>query len=79
MAASRTARGAPWSSRILCASKGEEEEEEGAEKDMEYVDKAVVVAEVVSSSASRLSAELRPVDMAVTSVSRCVVMSVHEY
>ena len=43
---------------------------------MEYVDKAVVVAEVVSSSASRLSAELRPVDMAVTSVSRCVVVGV---
>ena len=44
------------------------------EEDMEYVDKAVVVAEVVSSSASRLSAELRPVDMAVTSVSRCVMV-----
>ena len=74
MSTSRTAVGAPWSSRILCASKGEEEEEE-AEEDMGCVDKAVVVAEVVSSSVPRVSAELRSVDMAVTSVSRCVVVA----
>ena len=42
---------------------------------MGCVDKAVVVAEVVSSSASRSSAELRSVDMAVTSVCRCVVVA----
>ena len=40
---------------------------------MGSVDKAVV-AEVVSSSPSRSSVELRSVDMAVTSVSRCVVV-----
>ena len=41
---------------------------------MGCVDKTVVVAEVVSSSPSRSSVELRSVDMAVTSVSRCVVV-----
>jgi len=40
---------------------------------MGSVDKAAV-AEVVSSSPSRSSVELRSVDMAATSVSRCVVV-----